>query len=635
LVQTCLAKDPDERFQTIHDVKLRLQEIAEARNEENGAADSSPSSRTALVWFTAAAVLLFALAVIMVFSFLKKTPPTEITTFQVDLGSLQVVLQTTGARIAISPDGRTIIFTLHGDTVRPQLFARRLDGLDITPIPGTEGATQPFFSPDSRWVAFSASGKLKKVLLAGGVPVTICQATDTNGVSGTWGEDGNIVFDSIAGPLQMVSAEGGTPHKLEVGNDAYRWPRYLPGARALLAVTRREGRFDIDLIHLDSHKTENLVRDGSWPRYLSSGRIVYSQYNSGGDSSGFTGGLLALPFDLKSLKRSGAPEPALQQVGVGTGGAGFFDVSANGTIVYTPGGPEVLQTMDLVWVDATGKPTPIGVQPHHFHSLKLSPDGKLLAFELAETLDIYTTDLARTTVQRLTFDKHSAVPVFTPDSKRIFYMTGAPGNQEIWSKAADGSGEAALFLRSAFRPTPASISPDGNTLAYSESHPASSSDIYFASLHGDPAPHPFLNTAASEGDAVFSPDGKFIAYVSNETNDRQVYVRRAQGGGGVWLISNTEARYPRWSIDGKKLYFVTEGSKLMVSDVSSSGSTFTAGTPRMIFESADFAHAGYDIARDGRILCARPSASAQKLNILRVIENFDAEIAGKAAMQQP
>lgn len=632
LVSTCLAKDPDERFQTIHDVKLRLQEIAETPEFPQSSTKAALPGRTLVALFACVAVTLFALATVMVFSFLKKTPTAQPTQFQVDLGALQVVWQTTGSRVAISPDGRTAVMLLHGDTIKPQLFVRRMDSLAVTAIPGTEGGTQPFFSPDGQWLGYSAGGKLRKQKLSGGVPVTICTLPFIT-VNATWGDNNTIVFGT-GDVLYKVSSEGGTPQKLELGAESFRWPQFLPGSREMLVTVRREGRYDIDLVHLDSLKYENLIRDGSWSRYLASGRIVYAQYNSGGDSAGFTGGLLAVPFDLKSLKRTGSPEPVLQDVQVGTAGAGFYDISTSGTLVYMTGGPESNSLMDMMWLDSSGKVTPVGAPAHHIHSLRLSPDEKSIAFDYTESNDVYTYDIARKNQLRFTFDKHSHSAIFTPDGKRIIYASGLLPHSEIWTKSVDGTGEAAqLFQAASNTAFPDSVSPDGATLAYHETFPQTASDMYFASLRGDAKPHPFLKTEADEREAEFSPDGKFIAYESNESGLREIYVRSVNGS-GVWQVSSEESRAPRWSKDGTKLYYVADGSRLMATDVTTSGTSFSFSNPRLLFEAVDFFHGGYDVTRDGRFLWARLSPNSS-IKQLRVIENFDAEIARHAATPQP
>ena len=626
-VRICLEKDPAERYQSAHDLKLHLQAITEAAI--TAPPQTAPPSRTALIAaLSTAAVLLAALVTVVWLNSHRKPPQPETVRLEINLSQLQVVLGTSGSRLAISPDGTTVAIPLRDNNGKIQLYIRKIGSFELIPLPGTDGAGQPFFSPDGRWVGYSAAGKLKKVPITGGVPITIC---DLHGITAqaSWGDDGNIVFDGggAGSTFNLVPSGGGTPVPIETPDKTYRWPEYLPGGRAILGITRREGRFDIDLIHLDSHKVETIIRDGSWPRYLANGHIVYAQYSSGGESTGFTGGLLAVPFDLAHLKVTGSATPVLQEVQVGTGGAGFYDISGNGSVVYVEGGAESAQLMNLFWIDRNGKSaTPIPGTPHHIHGIQLSPDGTHAMFTVLDNgTDIYDLDLVRNTLQRLTFDKQSQWPVFTPDGKRIVYASGVP--QDLWIKAADGSGEAQRITHSKSNPTPFSISPDGSTVLYTEYHPDTNLDIYQASLHGDPAPHPYLNGNTWESDPAFSPDGKFVAYASNESGENRIYVQTFPIGGGKWQISEGDSRSPRWSRDGKALYYVVGVNRLMMADVSTVGG-FKANTPRALFDALDFRHSGYDVARDGRILRAQPPADALiRVNAIRVIENFDTEVA--------
>ena len=636
VVQVCLQKDPEERFQSAHDLKLQLQMLADTPQRTPPFAGTRSRLRA---WVAAAGVLAVAFTASVWFAFGRKAPPPDVSRFEIDFGSLQIVLTSTmGSRFAISPDGSTVVAAFHGADGKSQLYARRVDSFDVVALPGTEGATQPFFSPDSKWVGFSAAGKLKKVSLAGGLPITLC-GLSTDSVAATWGDNGSIVFNRPGNDLiYRVAAEGGNPTEIPIGNDAvqdHRWPVFLPGSRAFLLGVLHEGRWDIDLVRLDSGKTETLIREGSWPRYLPDGHILYAQYSSGGDINGFTGGLLVVPFDLKQLKVTGGSTPVLQEVRVGTAGAGFYDVSANGTLVYTHGKPESSEVMDLMWLDTAGKVLPIDAPEHHVHDLHLSPDGSRLVFTMLDGgPDIYLYDLQRKTMQRLTFDNASEYPIFTPDGKNIVYTRSEP--RQLWMKPADGSGEARRLVESQYSQVPYAVSPDGASLAYTETLPRTRLDIYVASLHGDPAPRAFANTAASENDPAFSPDGKFLAYTSNESGHAQVYVRHFPEGGGKWQVSTGvgDAHEPHWSRDGKKLYFVVGGTRLMAASVNSNGG-FTAGTPTKVFEDWEFGHSGYDIAPDGHIIWARINAAEQpKANALRVIENFNSEVARRAASSQ-
>jgi len=269
VVQVCLQKDPEERFQSAHDFKLQLQMLADTEHPTPPSAGRRSPLRA---WVATASVLAVAFTASAWFAFGRKAPPPDVSRFEIDFSSLQIVLTSTmGSRFAISPDGSTVVAAFHGADGKSQLYARRVDSFDVVALPGTEGATQPFFSPDSKWVGFSASGKLKKVSLAGGLPITLCDLS-TDSVAGTWGDNGSIVFNRPGNDLiYRVAAEGGSPTEIPIGNDAiqdHRWPVFLPGSRAFLLGVLHEGRWDIDLVRLDSGKAETLIRDGSWPRYL-------------------------------------------------------------------------------------------------------------------------------------------------------------------------------------------------------------------------------------------------------------------------------------------------------------------------------------------------------------------------------
>jgi Tol biopolymer transport system component len=276
----------------------------------------------------------------------------------------------------------------------------------------------------------------------------------------------------------------------------------------------------------------------------------------------------------------------------------------------------------------------VGAAPHHIHNLHLSPDEKSVAFDYMESNDVYTYDFAKKNLLRFTFDKHSHSAIFTPDGKRIIYASGLAPHSEIWNKSVDGTGQAAqLFDATSISALPDSISPDGTTLAYHETFAQTGGDIFLASLRGEAKPHSFLKTEADEREATFSPDGKFIAYESNESGLSEIYERSVTGS-GVWQISNEETRAPRWAKDGKKLYYVADGSRLMAIDVSTNGSSFSFSNPRLLFEAVDFFHGGYDVTRDGHFIWARLSPNSS-IKQLRVIENFDAEISRKAVAAQP
>jgi len=634
LIHDCLNKDPEERVQTAHDLKLQLELIAQIPSV-SAAKTSTRGWQSVAPWAVAAALAITSVALGWM-SLSRKAPRPAATSFQMDVGDLHIQAVASGARLAISPDGRSVVIVLR-DKAKPQLYLRRLGSVELTPVPGTEGAAQPFFSPDSKWVGFSAESKLKKVPLAGGVPVSICdlQSADAPAV---WGDNNTIIL-SNAGVLESVSDGGGTPKPIASGkqSDLYAWISILPGSNALLAAIRGQRQFDIALVHLDTGKSEVIIHGGSWPRYLSSGYIVYAQHSTTTESGGFTGGLLTVPFDLKHLKVTGSPVPVLGDVHVGSGGAGFFDISASGTLVYVAGKVEGSALMELVSVDRAGKIVALPAAQHHAHNLVLSPDETRLAFSSAGTdPDIYVYDLKRGTTQRLTFDGHSTDPLFTPDGKQVVFSSqSAPGKQNLWIKSADGAGEPERLGNSEFRQFPASFSPDGSILAFSEILPETRSDIYLLSMK-DHTARPWLNSKFNENQSRVSPDGKLIAYVSNESGNAEVYVQAFPGPGGKRQISNGGGLDPRWSHDGRQLYYVAAGSDdLMFVDVNTRAG-FEPGASRVFAKGIRWFHSGYAVTRDGHIYAGRSleGPEGQKEDI-RVIENFESEVLNKVGAPQP
>jgi serine/threonine-protein kinase len=633
VVLACLAKDPDDRFQCAQDLKLQLRAIP--TSSVSGLGDAHPSWTRTLAWCSATALLVAIVAGGLWFTSQPKVAERQPRRFDIDLGSGRIG-GLSGSRVAISPDGHSLVMVISGKDGKAGLYVRRMDSLELVPLAGTEESSQPFISPDGKWVGFSAVGKLKKVPLDGGATVTLCDVSG-GAAPATWGSDGKIVFAS-AGALHEVSSEGGTPSTLEwASNRGYSWLEFLPGSRGLLAVVRQQQRFQIDLLHMDTHKIESLIADGSWPRYVSSGYLVYAQYGGSSSAAGFAGGLLAVSFDLKRLKKTGTAQAVLQDVLVGYGGAGFYDLANDGTMVYFPGVGEGADDVDFVWSAPSGKETPIGAPPHNYHSLHLSPDGKQIAFAMVDpNPDIGTYDLEQKRIRKVTFEGHSNNPVFTADSKHIIYASFTSGFLEnLRWKAADGSGEDVALTTSPYDQIPTSTSPDGQLLAFTETHPDTKQDIYLMSLSGNAAQRPWLNSSFNESQAVFSPDGQYIAYTSDESEVPQVYVRPLDGKSGKWQISSESGRLARWSRDGKQLFFLS-GSKLMVANVNTKQG-FSAETPRVYLLGKDIGRTAYAIAADGRVLEAISRKTINKATeriILRVVENFDAEVKARMAPQE-
>ncbi len=588
LVSTCLEKDPEERFQTIHDVKLRLVEVSEA--PALSTVTSPRKNRERIGWAIAGVLALTATA--LAIGFVQRAPkPAQPMRLSVDLGADATLSSTNfGAYAILSPDGTRLAFVAVGADKTRRLYIRSLDQMQANVLSGTEGAGDPFFSPDDQWIAFFAGGKLKKVSVQGGAVVTLCDAPNDRG--GSWGDDGSIVF--AAGNregLSKVSSAGGKPEPLttlnqRAGEVTHRWPQVLPGSKDVIFTDHTSGSqfddADIAVYSAVSGKVKTLFHGGSYARYLPSGHLVYVHNST----------LFAVPFDIKRLEVTGQSAPVVEGVASspGTGGA-QFSFSDLGTSVYVAGSAVNLD-VSIYWMDATGKFTPLRETPGDYNDLAISPDGKRLAMDITNgnKTDIWVYEWERDTLTRLTFAGDSNDrPVWTPDGQRIVYSSSEKGDVgNLWWIRADGGGDAQRLAESKYTQIPHSWTPDGKVLALIQIDPVTQQDILTMPVEGSEKtgwkpgqPKPFVSTSAVEVYPAFSPDGRWIAYQSNESGTFEVYVRPFPGLGGKWQISTGGGALPEWSRNGKELFYRTNDSKIMVVSYTTSGDSFHADKPRL------------------------------------------------------
>jgi serine/threonine-protein kinase len=492
---------------------------------------------------------------------------------------------------AISPDGRRLVFPARAPNGKQQLATRLLDQTQATLLPGTEDGRDAFFSPDSQWVGFFADGKLKKIFVQGGASVTLCDAPFDYG--GSWGEDGTIIaaLNQTAG-LSKVPAAGGRPQpftRLGKGAVSHRWPQILPGGQTVLftaspTVVGMENA-SVDAISLKSGVTKTLLAEGYLGRYLTAtngtrGYLVYLHQ----------GVLLGVGFDPARLELQGTPVPLLEDVGASPiQGGGQFDVSWTGTLVYLAG-QGAAQTWPVVWLDSSGKMQPLIAATSAYSTPRFSPDGRRLALVMntSSSSDIYVYELERGTMTRLTFGGLSQLPVWTPDGKHIVFASSANGLGIGWIRS-DGSGEPQRLLTTQNNIVPWSVSPDGRHLAYFETNPETANDIWTVTLdtsdadHPKPGkPEPFLATPSNEYVPMFSPDGRWIAYRSNESGNSEIYVRPfPRGRGGKWQISAGGGLYAIWSNNGRELFYETADYRIMMVDYTANGDSFVPAKPRL------------------------------------------------------
>jgi serine/threonine protein kinase/Tol biopolymer transport system component len=635
LLRRCLQKDRRQRLHDAADVRIEIED-AIAAPKDSAVTQAAPVS-TSKPLLAVAAVLAVLLGVAS-WGWWRSTRPIEqvlrpLVRLDVDVGPDVSLGSIAGPDAIISPDGTRMVYVSQG-----RLFTRRLDQSSATELAGTQGAYEPFFSPDGQWVAFFAGGKLQKISVEGGSAITLCNATQPRG--GSWGEDGNIIAAlNFTVGLSRIPSAGGSPTAvtdLQNGEGTHRWPQILPGGKAVLfTASPTGGAFDganIEVMSLADHRRKTLVRGGTFGRYLPSGHLVYVN----------RGTLFAVPFDVDRLEVHGTPAPVLDQVGYNAGqGYAQLDFSQTGTLIYRSGGAGG-GLLTVAWLDGTGKTQPLLAKPGLYGRPSLSPDGQRLAIEVTEGsgTDIWSYDWQRDTMTRLTFTGNANAPLWSPDGRYIAFQVVGEGMSVTRS---DGSGKPQPLTQSKNIQYPWSFTPDEKRLAFWEQDSKTARDLWTVPLESDNAglragkPEVFLQTQGDERYPSFSPDGRWMAYASDESGTYQVYVRAFPDKGGKWQISNSDGAYPMWSRTGHDLFFEASDNHILVAAYTVKGDSFVADKPRVWSEKqiGGVVNGGrnVDLAPDGkRIIALMPveTAEAQKAQIqVTFLENFFDEVRRK------
>ncbi len=620
IVERCLRKDPRQRWHDIADVRIEIEEaIGEGAEGKGWQAKARP---TWLPWVIAGGLAVVAAGCAWIAWRATRTVDYPLTRLSVDLGPDAMTGNLTAA---ISPDGRRLVFPARGPNGKQALATRLLEQTQATLLPETENGRDPFFSPDSQWLGFFAEGNLKKLSFQGGAPVTICDVTSDSGAS--WGEDGTIVAGlSMNSGLSRVPAAGGRPQPLTTlsnGVATHRWPQILPGGHSILFTGSAHvaGTEDasIEAMSLSSGVTKTLAPEAYFGRVLpvggSRGYLVYLHQ----------GVLFGVAFDSGRLEVQGVPVPLLEDVAASPiVGGGQFDFSAapsgHGTLVYLAG-KRTGQTYPVMWLDSSGKMQPLIATPGAYATPRFSPDGRRLALTVStgSGSDIYSYDWQREIMTRLTFGGGADLPVWAPDGRHMAFNRSGR-EYGIWWIRSDGSGQPQQILAAQNPVVPWSFSPDGQHLAYREFHSETGTDIWTLPLDTSDPEHPkagkpeaFLVTPADELVPMFSPDGRWIAYRSNESGTSQIYVRPCPGGrGGMWQISTGGGLYGVWSNNGRELFYETTDHRIMVVDYTVNGDSLVPGKPRVWSDKQIF-YAGnlnLDLAPDGKRFAVFPMPEA-------------------------
>ena len=625
LLWRSLAKDPRRRLQHMGDVVLELDETLNVPPDKPSVGEPTVKIIHRKRWWLGIACGLAGIIIGLIVASIflgKPAGPSSSTVAAViklpenqALGFYQAPSANRLPVLVLSPDGSRLVYVAHvGETT--QLFERTIDQFEVRPIPGTKGASAPFFSPDGQWVGFFAEAGLKVISLLGGEPVTLCSTRKRSG--GSWGSDGMIYFFRDGEKLSRVPADGGDVEPL--GTESERiggaYPQVLPGNKAIL-ISSQDGAV---LVSLETMEKKILVKNISYAHYVPTGHLIYSR----------AGAIEAVPFNLTTLQVTGTPIPVLKQVLLDSaGGTAQFAFSNNGLLVYAPGA-DVGRSIP-VWIDRQGNSEPLPMPAQIYGTFRLSPDGKRLAILVRELhSNVYIYDVARGRGSRLTLEGDNYYPIWTPDGKRIVFSCRREGeeNWHLFWAPADGSGEAELLCSSKAKLAPCSWSSDGKRLVGYGLHSTTGSNMWVLTLEGEGALEPLLETEFSERMPAFSPDGQWITYHSDRDGKLQIYVRPYPAMDRVWPISYNLGEEPIWSPKGDELFYRSGDNKWMVVSISTEPE-FVAGTPQVLFEGpySNVSGTSYDVTPDGeRFLVLQPQYDDSQVRELHVVTNWFEEL---------
>jgi serine/threonine-protein kinase len=666
LLKQCLDKDAQRRLADIGDVRRELEAALSSHSGQTIAERPTARKVSSAAYFGLVAVVLLAIAGVVA---LRTVQQMTLAPARLDIGLAagEFIPPTHSSELALSPDGTLIAYAstksmeamprmnvqglatgvgsladMSSSTLAMsmigQIYVRSLDQLgSAQPIGGALGGA-PFFSPDGKWLGFwhAPTATLRRVALTGGAPIKITDAV--SGVAGAaWGPDDTIVFAWF--DLFRVAAVGGVPKLLlkvdELqGERFFRHPAILPSGKAVLftigmADTYSYDDANIGVLSLETGEKKVLVEGGSSARYSPSGHLIYAR----------AGKLLAVTFDAERLEVTGQPFPVADGVFMSSNtGMAAYSISAAGRLVYAAG-PVERGARVPVWVDRQGKATPLPLPPRSYLHPRLSPDERQLVIEVeGASHDIFTYDFERGVLTKVSFDGASHWPLWTPSDRRLTFRSWKTGTMTMWGMPADRSGSAELLTDIGSMQSPESWSPDGAALAFTQmDDPQSGSDIYVLSRDGDRQPRALVRTKFSEGSPKFSPDGRWLAYSSNESGRPEVYAMAYPGPGPKIQLSTEGGTDPVWRRDGRELYY-RNGDRMIVVEVSS-GRTLTASKPRMLWEGRYLAGVGsscgmagptsanYDVTADGqRFLMIEDKSENVECKLLHVVSNWSREL---------
>ncbi len=629
LIRRCLQKDVKRRLQAIGEARIAIEESLEAPSiASTGAAQAGTNLRSQRwLWAIAASSVIAAIAFGVLY-FTRPVAQSQIIRADIptpENATFDFVGSPNSGPPAISPDGKWVVFAAHVSSGRPVLWLHNLNDGVARPLAGTEGGAFPFWSPDSTHIGFFANEKLRKIPVSGGLPIDICDAPSGRG--GAWNGNSQIVFSADANsPLRMVSAAGGPAKEITQldstrGETSHRWPQFLPDGKHFAYL----GRSGIGGSLLESAAIWIGSIEGGSPRLFiraasntafAAGRVLFARENV----------LVAQRFDLAKLELLGEPQPILDNMQFDPSfSRGVFSVSENGLLIFQAGGS--LPGTRLAWFNRQGKEIGGLGEPGTYVDLRLSPDARKAAVAMTDAgpPDLWIYDAVRGLRTRFTFDPSPDTnPVWSPDGKRIVYRSTPRGIPDLYVKTVEGTDEGQLLLQSDVAKYPRNWSADGRFIAYEIRGIAGKlTDIWILPVSPPGPPQPFLETRFREGQPQFSPDGRWMAYVSDESRRNEVYVAPFPNAGRKWQISNGGGSEPFWRADGKELFYLGEDNMIRAVEVDGRSEAFTVGTVKPLFRASVARRvSSYDVTPDGQRFLLIYQQQEQNPNPVSLLMNW-------------
>jgi eukaryotic-like serine/threonine-protein kinase len=594
LVTTCLAKNPDDRYQSAHDVVLQLKGIAQGGAPVLRSTEEKGNRRELLGWLVAGGLALLLIAFV-IWSRVSKAP--QETLF------FSAPLPFAARDVAVSPNGHTVAIVGHRDSDRSSaIWIYEPGTLDATSLANTEGASFPFWSPDGQSLGFFADGKLKKLSLAGGPAQTLCDAPSGRG--GTWSKDGVILFTPsghLGVGLFRISASGGTPVQITVPDkslleDSHRWPFLLPdGVHFLFSAIHLSGRRELSSVYmgsLGSNEKRLVTKAGANAAYVAPYLLFYRDQT-----------LFGQPFDTKKSEPAGEAFPILTDIQYWPRiSEAVFAATSTGLLVAQKAGDS--GASQLLWFDRKGQEIGMGLKPGIYGNISLSPNGKAVASDTtdpaSQNTDVWTYDLENQSAKRLTFDPAiDSTPIWSPDGSRMVFGSNRGVNFDLYLKDTNGAQEEKPISQDGNDRFPTDWSRDGKYILYERG-----ADLWFVILP-EFRPTQFLKATSTLKGGRFSPDGKWVAYSSNESGRWEVYVTSFPEAHGKWQVSNAGGVEPKWRSDGKELFYLSPESKMTAVPVKT-GLSFDPGTPAALFQAnpremlATSEQFSYEVSQDGQ-----------------------------------